>query len=168
MLCFNPLLTALCRVPLYLSLAEVHETEKNVEKSKATMEGLISALESLLAPDTEGESKIHLPFPSSKDEIQGMFNLACIEYMKFVRRAEGIKGARLLFSRFRKSPHCTFHLYLYSAFMEYHCSKDKSVAGKIFEVGMKSFGEDAVFVHEYLKFLIEINEENSSMFLFFS
>lgn len=47
------------------------------------------------------------------------------------------------------------------ALMEYHCTKDAVVATKIFEIGLKTFGEDAQFVVRYLGFLISINDENS-------
>lgn len=42
------------------------------------------------------------------------FNLTWIQYMKFARRAEGIKAARLIFSRARKTPHCSRQVFIAS------------------------------------------------------
>lgn len=46
--------------------------------------------------------------------------------------------------------------------MEYHFTKATDVATRIYETGMKQFGEDAEYVLKYLKFLISINDENSA------
>ncbi len=40
--------------------------------------------------------------------------LVFIQYMKFARRAEGIKGGRAVFKRGRTSPSCTYHLFVVS------------------------------------------------------
>ena len=49
--------------------------------------------------------------------------------------------------------------------MEYHCTKAADVATKIFDLGLKLFGEDVDFVIRYLGFLISINDENSKSLL---
>lgn len=45
--------------------------------------------------------------------------------------------------------------------MEYHSSKDASVATKIFELGLKRFAGEIDYVLKYLDFLISINDEGS-------
>jgi cleavage stimulation factor subunit 3 len=48
--------------------------------------------------------------------------------------------------------------------MEYYCSKDVTVACKIFEAGIKAFtdGESLMpLILRYLEFLICLNDENS-------
>lgn len=45
--------------------------------------------------------------------------------------------------------------------MEYHSSKDASVATKIFELGLKRFASEIDYVMKYLDFLININDEGS-------
>ena len=52
--------------------------------------------------------------------------------------------------------------------MEYHCSDDKSVASRIFEKGLDTFGDEIEFVLRYLGFLISINDENSEASMFLS
>ena len=51
------------------------------------------------------------------------------------------------------------------ALMEYHCSKEKDIAFKIFDIGLKSFSEEPRFVLEYLQFLINIDDDQSITFI---
>ena len=79
--------------------------------------------------------------------------------------------ARSVFSRARKSVLCTYHIFVASALMEFYCNKDATVAGKVFEVGMRSLAlndEDAPpYVMHYLDFLISMNDDNSTSCIFF-
>ena len=45
--------------------------------------------------------------------------------------------------------------------MEYHSNKDKQVSLKIFEVGLRTFGDDLDYVRHYLDHLIKVNEDSS-------
>ncbi|KAJ1045271.1 hypothetical protein NDA10_002989 [Ustilago hordei] len=102
-------------------------------------------------------------------EIEGLKEataLVWIKYMHFLRRTEGIRPARGVFSRARKSPHCTWQIFEASALMEYHCSKDPVVATKVFELALKTFGNDEAFVVRYLDFLISINDDSNARALF--
>lgn len=49
--------------------------------------------------------------------------LAYVQYMKFARRAEGIKSARSVFKLAREDGRSKFHVYVSAALMEYYCSK---------------------------------------------
>ncbi|OCT83821.1 hypothetical protein XELAEV_18021960mg [Xenopus laevis] len=49
--------------------------------------------------------------------------LVYIQYMKFARRAEGIKSGRLIFKKAREDPRTRHHVYVTAALMEYYCSK---------------------------------------------
>lgn len=102
-------------------------------------------------------------------EIEGLKEasaLVCIKYMHFLRRVDGIRAARGVFSRARKSVHCTWQVFEASALMEYHCSKDPVVATKVFELALKTFGHDEAFVVRYLNFLIAMNDDNNARALF--
>ena len=46
-----------------------------------------------------------------------------IQYMRFARRAEGIKAARAVFKMAREDTRTTYQLYVAAALMEYYCSK---------------------------------------------
>ena len=82
-----------------------------------------------------------------------------IKYMQFVRRSEGIRAARQIFSRARKSVHCTWQVYEASAMLEYHCAKEALVATKVFELALKTFGPDEHLVVRYLDFLLSVNDD---------
>ena len=43
--------------------------------------------------------------------------------MKFARRAEGIKSARLVFKSARENKRTQYHVFVAAALMEYYCSK---------------------------------------------
>jgi cleavage stimulation factor subunit 3 len=45
--------------------------------------------------------------------------------------------------------------------MEYHCNKDADVATKVFELGLKTFADEADYVVRYLEFLIATNDDTS-------
>ena len=46
-----------------------------------------------------------------------------IQYMRFARRAEGIKAARQVFKLAREDNRTKHHVYIAAALMEYYCSK---------------------------------------------
>ena len=119
--------------------------------------------------------------PKDKElsERRTHYGIAWIMYIRFARRAEGLKSARAVFGKARRdrwtpwevheaegilvsdspdqshSPH-------HAALMEYHCgNKDVQVASRIFEKGMELFSDEVEYVLRYLGFLISINDENS-------
>lgn len=89
-----------------------------------------------------------------------------IQYMRFARRAEGIKSARLVFKKARQDPRCTSHVFVAAALMEYYCTKDKSIAFKIFDLGLKRFKHQADYLLAYIDFLKQLNEDNNTRVLF--
>ncbi|XP_052902709.1 protein suppressor of forked [Anopheles moucheti] len=111
------------------------------------------------------------------DKVHQMYNkflaindidptLAYIQYMKFARRAEGIKSARAVFKKAREDPRSTYHVFVAAALMEYYCSKDKDIAFRIFELGLKRFGGSPEYVMCYIDYLSHLNEDNNTRVLF--
>ncbi|XP_064490288.1 cleavage stimulation factor subunit 3-like isoform X2 [Ornithodoros turicata] len=92
--------------------------------------------------------------------------LGYIQYMKFARRAEGIKTARLVFKKAREDPRSTHQVYVSAALMEYYCSKEKTVAFKIFELGLKKHGDNSDYILAYIDYLSHLNEDNNTRVLF--
>jgi cleavage stimulation factor subunit 3 len=93
-------------------------------------------------------------------------NLTWIEYMKYCKRSEGIKGIREVFNQARKNEYCSYHVYVASALIEYNCNKDKMVAYKIFELGMKHFNNYPEYINAYLDLLINLNDDINARSLF--
>lgn len=107
--------------------------------------------------------------------------LVYIQYMKFARRAEGIKSGRSIFKKAREDPRTRHHVFVSAALMEYYCSKvraqpalpqafhsssliqtlsptqDKSVAFKIFELGLKKYGDIPEYILAYIDYLSHLN-----------
>lgn len=54
--------------------------------------------------------------------------LVYIQYMKFARRAEGIKSGRSIFKKAREDPRTRHHVFVSAALMEYYCSKVRARA----------------------------------------
>lgn len=77
--------------------------------------------------------------------------------MKFARRAEGIKSARTVFKKAREDIRSRYHVFVAAALMEYYCSKDKEIAFRIFELGLKKFGGNPEYVKCYVDYLSHLN-----------
>ncbi|KAL7036048.1 hypothetical protein ACKWTF_008672 [Chironomus riparius] len=92
--------------------------------------------------------------------------LIYIQYMKFTRRAEGIKTARGVFKKAREDVRSRYHVFVAAALMEYYCSKDKDIAFRIFELGLKRFGGSPEYVLCYIDYLSHLNEDNNTRVLF--
>lgn len=85
------------------------------------------------------------------------FAKAYIQYMKFSRRAEGIKSTRDIFKKAREDSRTKFHVYVAAALMEYYCTKNKEIAFRIFELGLKKFPNIADYIMAYVDYLSHLN-----------
>jgi hypothetical protein len=92
--------------------------------------------------------------------------LAYIQHMRFARRVEGIKSARAIFKKARTDERISYHVYVFSALMEYNCTKDTTVSQKIFELGLKRFKNNVEFLQQYTKFMQTLNESNNTRVLY--
>jgi cleavage stimulation factor subunit 3 len=75
---------------------------------------------------------------------------------------QGIKGCRQIFSRARKA-NCDSLVFVSAAMQEYYITKDKAIAFKIFQVGLKRFVGDFDFLLRYMELLIASNEDQSKI-----
>uniref|UniRef100_T1HT88 Cleavage stimulation factor subunit 3 n=1 Tax=Rhodnius prolixus TaxID=13249 RepID=T1HT88_RHOPR len=92
--------------------------------------------------------------------------LTYVQYMKFARRAEGIKSARNVFKKAREDIRSKYQVFVAAALMEYYCSKDKNIAFRIFELGLKKFASNPQYVLCYIDYLSHLNEDNNTRVLF--
>lgn len=110
--------------------------------------------------------KVHQIYQKYLDMTDIDPTLAYVQYMKFARRAEGIKSARSVFKRAREDVRSLYHIFVCAALMEYYCSKDKNIAFRIFELGLKKFGDNPEYVSSYIDYLSHLNEDNNTRVLF--
>lgn len=97
------------------------------------------------------------------DVLKYLILQAYVQYMKFARRAEGIKSARTVFKRAREDTRCKHHVYVAAALMEYYCTKDKNIAFRIFELGLKKFADNPDYILCYIDYLSHLNGKNFTM-----
>uniref|UniRef100_A0A7E4VB61 Suf domain-containing protein n=1 Tax=Panagrellus redivivus TaxID=6233 RepID=A0A7E4VB61_PANRE len=88
--------------------------------------------------------------------------LAYIMLMNFIRRIKGVRAARKVFERARGDKRSKFHIYIAGAMMEFHCIKDSNIAQKIFDYGLKKYGNVPEFATAYIDFLYHVNDENNT------
>ncbi|KAF8106049.1 hypothetical protein N665_0147s0008 [Sinapis alba] len=93
-------------------------------------------------------------------------SLAQIQFLRFLRRAEGVEAARKYFLEARKSPSCTYHVYIAFATMAFCLDKDPKAAHNIFEEGLKRYMTEPVYILEYADFLTRLNDDRNIRALF--
>ncbi|XP_064401775.1 cleavage stimulation factor subunit 3-like [Halichondria panicea] len=92
--------------------------------------------------------------------------LVYIQYMKFSQRTAGIKVARQIFKRAREDERIGHQVFVAAALMEYFINKDKTVAYRIFDLGLKSFGDEPQYILSFLDHLSHLTEDNNTRVLF--
>ncbi|WFC95429.1 mRNA 3'-end-processing protein rna14 [Malassezia brasiliensis] len=172
---------------LDLRLDALHQAQARVDEETAAERRRIQGLrKQLTAEDDEGDAAVELADSERRlhedadarkgrlaeesgvdiDEWKSCMAQTWIQYMHFVRRAEGIRPTRQVFGRARRSAHCTWPVYEANALLEYHCSKEPVVATKVFELALRTFGTDEQLVVRYLDFLISINDDTNARAVF--
>uniref|UniRef100_A0A7N0T936 Suppressor of forked domain-containing protein n=1 Tax=Kalanchoe fedtschenkoi TaxID=63787 RepID=A0A7N0T936_KALFE len=99
-------------------------------------------------------------------ECDNASGLAHIQFIRFLRRTEGLEAARKYFIDARKSPNCTYHVYVAYAKMAFCLDKEPKVAHNVFEAGIKIFMHEPGYILEYADFLSRLNDDRNSRALF--
>jgi len=105
-------------------------------------------------------------YESLLGENASVTSLANIQFIRFLRRTEGIEAARKYFLDARKSPSCTYHVYVAYATMAFCLDKDAKVAQSVFEAGLKRFMQEPGYILEYADFLCRLNDDRNVRALF--
>ncbi|XP_057314296.1 cleavage stimulation factor subunit 3-like [Hydractinia symbiolongicarpus] len=92
--------------------------------------------------------------------------LVYCQYMKFSRRAEGIKECREIFKRSREDGRAQFHVFISAALIEHYSNKNSKVATNIFELGLKKYADNEDYIMAYIDYKIAQNEDNNTRVLF--
>ncbi|KAJ1393235.1 Tetratricopeptide-like helical domain superfamily [Sesbania bispinosa] len=92
--------------------------------------------------------------------------LAHIQFIRFLRRTEGVEAAKKYFLDARKSPTCTYHVYVAYATMAFCLDKDPKMAHNVFEAGLKQFIHEPVYILQYADFLTRLNDDQNIRALF--
>jgi cleavage stimulation factor subunit 3 len=92
--------------------------------------------------------------------------LVYCQYMKFCRRAEGVKECRDIFKKSRDDARARYHVFICAALIEHFCNKDPKVACNIFELGLKRFSDSEDYISAFMEYKLAQNEENNTRVLF--
>ncbi|XP_076957543.1 cleavage stimulation factor subunit 77-like isoform X1 [Bidens hawaiensis] len=92
--------------------------------------------------------------------------LSHIQFIRFLRRTEGVEAAKKYFLDARKSPNCSYHVYVAYATMAFCMDKDAKIAHNVFEVGLKRFMHEPGYILEYADFLSRLNDDRNIRALF--
>ncbi|XP_059296978.1 cleavage stimulation factor subunit 77 isoform X1 [Lycium ferocissimum] len=92
--------------------------------------------------------------------------LSHIQFIRFLRRSEGVEASRKYFVDARKSPNCTYHVYVAYAMMAFCLDKDAKLAHNVFEAGLKRFMHEPGYILEYADFLYRLNDDRNIRALF--
>ncbi|KAK9156519.1 hypothetical protein Scep_003093 [Stephania cephalantha] len=92
--------------------------------------------------------------------------LAHIQFIRFLRRTEGNEAAFKYFLEARKSPNCSYHVYVAYAMMAFCLNKDSKTAHNVFEAGLKRFMHEPGYILEYADFLSRLNDDRNIRALF--
>ncbi|KAH8921847.1 Suf-domain-containing protein [Atractiella rhizophila] len=107
--------------------------------------------------------EIEAAWKKRTDKVKERLGNVWIMEMRFAIRAEGMKQARQVFAKARKKQaYVSWQVFEAAALIEYHWNKDSKVSTNIFELGMKSYGEDVGFAVRYLDFLISVNDTSNA------
>ncbi|MCO5608015.1 hypothetical protein L7F22_062218 [Adiantum nelumboides] len=126
---------------LHYAFAEFEETRGNIQEAKKIYKNLVK--------NTATAS-----------------SLAHIQFIRFVQRMEGTESALKALVEARKSPLCTYHVYVASAMMVLCIEKDQKIARDIFEMGLKKYIHEPAYVLEYADFLCRLNDDQNVRALF--
>ncbi|KAI4341639.1 hypothetical protein MLD38_026337 [Melastoma candidum] len=92
--------------------------------------------------------------------------LAHIQYIRFLRRTEGVEAAKKYFLDARKSPSCTYQVYVAYAKMAFCLDKEPKVSHSVFEAGLMHFMHEPLYIIEYADFLSRLNDDKNIRALF--
>ncbi len=162
---------------LFFRYVEHEELHSRTDDLKAMLETLLTNLdnelvntkiraEERMAAAKSATEKIEQNMTANISSLKREIALTWVVLMRTTRRIEGVKGARQVFAKARRAPNATYHIFIASAMMEYHCSNDPSISGKIFDLGMRQFGEEGPYILAYFDFLLTVNDLTNARVLF--
>lgn len=137
---------------LHFEVADVHEQMGNIDKAR-------SIYEEVVAEDSEEEAE-------EKARTDDLKTLGWIQYMRFVRRVDGVMAARKLFLRARKWSGLQWQAFVASARFEWLNDGKDHIPRNIFELGLKTYLKCPGYVVEYAKFLMGIGDLANTRSLF--
>ncbi|KPV76834.1 uncharacterized protein RHOBADRAFT_34277, partial [Rhodotorula graminis WP1] len=161
---------------LAYTLADLEEGKPDLAAAYAIYDSLIEHLNARVA-QLEADADAEISEAALRSEIRerrrpeiesvkkAVANVWITE-MRFARRSDGLKQARNIFLRAKKSPNMAWQVVEASATMEMYWNSEPKVATNVFELGLKMFANEPDYILRYLEFLIQQNNANNARALF--
>ncbi|KAK9824661.1 hypothetical protein WJX72_012141 [[Myrmecia] bisecta] len=150
-------------VMLHFAAADMEEVRGEVGAATAVYEELVAGLGS--SPPQEAPSDGQ---PAKTVQPWAQYgSLIWIQYMRFAKRAKDLKSSRQIFMRARKWDKCGWQVYVATALMEWHTSRNDTPPRKIFELGLQAgFMSEPQYVLQYIEFLMGLGDATNARALF--
>jgi len=134
---------------MHLIHADFEEKRKRYAEAKAIYEELVD-------PNREEQP----------DSVSPRDPLLWIQYMRFVRRTEGMEPARRVFIRARQAGAVTWQSFVAAAQVEWLQNGQPRVASKLFSYGLREYIGEVEYVVAYLDFLLATGDHGNLRVLF--
>ncbi|GAA5924269.1 cleavage polyadenylation factor subunit RNA14 [Sporobolomyces koalae] len=128
--------------------------------------GAVEKREKRAEEEEQKRKEVKDKYEPELEKLKKMVSSVWITEMRFARRADGVKPARQVFTKARKSPHLSWQVIEASATMEMYWNEEPKVATNVFELGLKLFSKEPEYVLRYLDFLLQQNNANNARALF--
>ncbi|KAK4345376.1 hypothetical protein RND71_035552 [Anisodus tanguticus] len=152
-----------------------------LEESRGAIQAAKKVYESLLGDGSNASALSHIQVSAiitTEDHLAGLISF--LAFIRFLRRSEGVEASRKYFVDARKSPSCTYHVYVAYAMMAFCLDKDAKMAHNVFEAGLKRFMHEPGYILEprcnawgktcgniwYADFLHRLNDDRNIRALF--
>ncbi|GAA5994765.1 hypothetical protein JCM5350_007986 [Sporobolomyces pararoseus] len=146
--------------------AEVKKEENGNGDEEMEEGGAVEKREKKAEEEEKKKKEVKDKYEPEIERLKKMAASVWITEMRFARRADGVKPARQVFTKARKSPHLTWQVIEASATMEMYWNEEPKVATNVFELGLKLFSKEPDYVLRYLEFLLQQNNANNARALF--
>ncbi|GAA5894906.1 cleavage polyadenylation factor subunit RNA14 [Sporobolomyces salmoneus] len=145
---------------------EVEKEENGTGDEEMEEGGSVEKREKKAEEEEKKKKEVKDKYEPEVERLKKMAASVWITEMRFARRADGVKPARQVFTKARKSPHLTWQVIEASATMEMYWNEEPKVATNVFELGLKLFSKEPDYVLRYLEFLLHQNNANNARALF--
>lgn len=147
---------------LTIKLAELYESENNIEMIKNCFEETLKTIQNIYNRNMNNDKN------QDMEGLKERLTLIYCTYMNVVKKNSGLSAARSVFGKCRKLKDTVTHqIYIENAFLEYYNQTDGyKTALKVLELGLKYFQNDGAYINKYLDFLILLNKDSQVKTLF--
>lgn len=112
---------------------------------------------------TEGIKSARAIFKRAREDVRSKYQVCDLDDLKKKKRSSSLwhSSLRRFLHSYQKNKIRTLQVFVAAALMEYYCSKDKNIAFRIFELGLKKFSNCPEYVICYIDYLSHLNGKHS-------